>query len=83
MLLSGAAARDWMAVPMPGYGGSASNQLGAVVGGRMRLPQDFAKLLYPLLVPGTTLLVTDAPMLEENTGHSMTVMGAGNPNQSR
>ncbi len=50
------------------------------VGSRIRLPQDFAKLLYPLLVQGTTLLVTDAPMLEENTGHSMTVMGAGNPN---
>ena len=65
---------------MPGYGGSTGNQLGAAVGGRMRLPQDFAKLLYPLLVPGTTLLVTDAPMLEENTGRAMTVMGAGNPN---
>jgi hypothetical protein len=80
VLLKGAAARNWMEVPMPGYGGSTVNQLGAVVGGRMRLPQDFAKLLFPLLVPGTTLLVTDAPMLEENTGHPMTVMGAGNPN---
>jgi hypothetical protein len=79
-LLKGAAARNWMEVPMPGYGGSMGNQLGPAVGGRVRLPQDFAKLLYPLLVPGTTLLVTDAPMLEENTGHSMTVMGAGNPN---
>jgi hypothetical protein len=36
--------------------------------------------LYPLLTPGTTLLVTDAPMLEENAAESMTVMGAGNPN---
>jgi len=80
VLLTGAAARNWMEVPMPGYGGSTGNQLGAAVGGRMRLPQDFAKLLYPLLVPGTTLLVTDAPMLEENTGRAMTVMGAGNPN---
>jgi hypothetical protein len=25
--------------------------------------------------------VTDAPMLEENTGHSMVVMGSGNPNE--
>jgi L,D-transpeptidase catalytic domain len=80
MLLKGAAARNWMEVPMPGYGGSTGNQLGPAVGGRIRLPQDFAKQLYPLLVQGTTLLVTDAPMLEENTGHSMTVMGAGNPN---
>jgi L,D-transpeptidase catalytic domain len=80
VLLKGAAARNWMEVPMPGYAASTGNQLAEVVGGRMRLPQDFAKLVYPLLVPGTTLLVTDAPMLEENTGHGMTVMGAGNPN---
>jgi hypothetical protein len=80
VILKGAAARNWMQVPMPGYGGTTGNQLADVVGGRMRLPQDFAKLLYPLLEPGTTLLVTDAPMLEENTGRSMTVMGSGNPN---
>jgi hypothetical protein len=79
-IVTGAAARNWMEVPMPGYGGRTGNQLADVVGGRMRLPQDFAKLLYPLLVPGTTLLVTDAPMLEENTGKSMTVMGSGNAN---
>jgi hypothetical protein len=80
VILTGAAARNWMEVPMPGYGGRTGNQLADVVGGRMRLPQEFAKLLYPLLVPGTTLLVTDAPILEENTGKSMTVMGSGNPN---
>jgi hypothetical protein len=79
-ILAGAAARNWMEVPMPGYGSRTGNQLADVVGNRMRLPQDFAKLLYPLLVPGTTLLVTDEPMLEENTGKSMTVMGSGNPN---
>ena len=44
------------------------------------MPQDFARQLYPLLVPGTTLLVTDAPVLEENSGTQMTVMGSGNPN---
>ncbi len=80
VILKGAAARNWMEVPMPGYGGTTGNQLASVVGGRMRLPQDFAKLLYPLLVPGTTFLVTDAPMLEENSGKQMTVMGSGNPN---
>jgi hypothetical protein len=36
--------------------------------------------LYPLVVPGTTLLVTDAPVLEENTGRQLTVMASGNPN---
>jgi len=80
LLLRGAAALNWMAVPMPGYGDTAGTDLSSVVGGRIHLPQDFARQLYPLLVPGTTLLVTDAPVLEENSGQQMTVMGAGNPN---
>jgi hypothetical protein len=69
-----------MAVPMPGYADAAGTDLSSVVGGRIQIPQDFARQLYPLLVPGTTLLVTDAPVLEENSGQEMTVMGAGNPN---
>ena len=80
LLVRGDAARNWTAVPMPGYGDAAGTDLASVVGGRLRMQQEFAKLLYPLLVPGTTMLVTDAPVLEENTGQRMTVMGSGNPN---
>lgn len=80
VLLAGAAARNWMAVPMPGYRDAAGSELPHLVGGRMRMPQDFARSLYPLLVPGTTLLVTDAPIVEESSGRKLTVMGAGNPN---
>ena len=80
VLVAGAAARNWMAVPMPGYGDAAGSDLSSVVGGRLRLPQDFAKSLYPLLVPGTTLLVTGAPVLEENSGSKLTVISSGNPN---
>ncbi len=79
VLVAGAAARNWMAVPMPGYGDAAGSDLSSVVGGRLRLPQDFAKSLYPLLVPGTTLLVTGAPVLEENSGSKLTVISSGNP----
>ena len=43
---------------------------------RRTLPGRFTRCWQP----GTTLLVTDAPVLEENSGTSMTVMGAGNPN---
>ncbi len=78
-ILKGAVARNWMAVPMPGYGDTGTD-LSHVVGGRVHMPQDFARQLYPLLTPGTTLLVTDAPVLEENSGTQMTVMGSGNPN---
>ena len=80
VLLPGAAARNWMAVPMPGYRDAAGSDLSAVVGGRVQMPADFARLLYPLLNPGTTLLVTDAPVLEENSGAQLTVISSGQPN---
>jgi len=80
VLVAGAAARNWMAVPMPGYRDAAGSDLSHVVGARLRMPQDFARSLYPLLAPGTTLLVTDAPVLEENSGTKLTVISSGNPN---
>ena len=79
VILKGAAARNWLAVSMPGYDATTDNSLPSVVGGRIHLPQDFAAQVYPLLTPGTTLLLTDAPVLEENSGKQMTVMGAGIP----
>ena len=82
VFLKGAAARNWMAVPMPGYADAAGHDLTAEVAGRLKVPQAFAKLVYPLFVPGTTLLITDAPVLEENTGKQMSVMGEGNPNST-
>lgn len=80
VLVSGATARNWMAVPMPGYADVAGSDLTRVAAGRLRLPRDFAQSLYPLLVPGTTFLVTDAPVLEENSGSKLTVISSGNPN---
>jgi len=80
VLVAGAAARNWMAVPMPGYRDAAGGDLSRVAGGRLQLPRDFAQSLYPLLVPGTTLLITDAPVLEENSGSKLTVISSGNPN---
>jgi hypothetical protein len=53
-LLAGAPARNWMAVPMPGYRDAAGSELSAVAAGRLHIPQDFVRSLYPLLVPGTT-----------------------------
>jgi len=79
-ILEGAAARNWMAVAVPGYSDDAGAGLSAVVGDRMHLPQDFARQLYALLEPGTTLLIMDAPVLAQNTSDRMTVMGAGVPN---
>jgi hypothetical protein len=83
LLVRGAAARNWMAIPIPGYADAAGRDSALAVARRMHLPQDFARSVYPLLTPGTTLLILDAPVLEENTGTKLTIMGSGNPNQSR
>jgi hypothetical protein len=79
VLLEGAAARNWMAVALPGYAGTTEDTLSSTAGARLQLPQDFARLLYPLLVPGTALLVTDAPILEQDRGDTLTVLSSGNP----
>ena len=77
VFVSGAAARNWMSVTMPGYLGEQAD-LASVVAGRVRMRQDFARLLYPLLLPGTTLVVTDAPILRQTTGLEMTVLTSDN-----
>jgi hypothetical protein len=61
VLVAGAPARNWIAVGMPGYAGATGTELAEVVGGRLRMPQAFAQNVYPLFVPGTTLVVVDAP----------------------
>jgi hypothetical protein len=79
VLVAGAPARNWIAVSMPGYAGATGSDLASVVGGRVRMPQVFAREIYPLLVPGTTLVVLDAPILAQNTGVGMTVLANGAP----
>jgi hypothetical protein len=39
----------------------------------------FAKGVYDALVPGATLLVTDASVLPKTTGAALTVLSAGVP----
>ena len=79
VLLDGAPARNWLAVSLPGYAGAAGSDFAAVVGGRLRMPEAFAQNVFPLLVPGTTLVVVDAPILAQDTGYQMTVLANGAP----
>src|SRR5262245_31912890 len=60
--------RSWTAVALAGYRGAAGSDPPQVVAGRLRLPPEFTRSLSPLLAPGTTLLVTDEPILEEDSG---------------
>lgn len=73
-----APAHRWTAVGLPDYAGAQVLDLSEV--GRVRLPPDFAKAIYETLAPGTTLLVTDAPILEQTTtGVALNVMNADAP----
>ena len=47
---------------------------------RIVMPDEFRKHVVPLLVSGTTLMVTDAPILEETTGKQMAVLSS-NPEE--
>jgi hypothetical protein len=77
---TGAPAHRWIAVGVPGHAGEDKQPLDPSQANRVRMPAGFAKAVYDILTPGTTLLVTDAPVLEEKTtGVALNVMNADAP----
>jgi lipoprotein-anchoring transpeptidase ErfK/SrfK len=73
-------ALNWMAIALPGNApGAADTVLDASAAGRVRLPPKFAKAVYDALVPGASLVVTDAAVLPQTTGSALTVLTAGVP----
>jgi hypothetical protein len=76
----GAPAHRWIAVAMPGHAGEDKEPLDPSQANRIRMPSGFASAVYDILAPGATLLVTDAPVLEEKTtGVALNVMNADAP----
>jgi hypothetical protein len=69
----------WMNVGIVGYMDEADTRPDPNVVHRIVMPPDFKSLLLPLLASGTTLMVTDAPILEHTTGKQMVVVSS-NPN---
>ncbi len=79
-LLKDAPAHRWLAVGIPGHAGENKRQLNPAEIDRINLPPKFAKLVYDLLEPGTTLLVTDAPILDQQTtGVAMNIINTDQP----
>ena len=72
-------ALNWLQIDLPGYANAGPQELDPESAGRVILPARFAQALYDVLTPGTTLLVTDAPVLPQTTGAALTVMTAGVP----
>jgi hypothetical protein len=69
----------WSAVGLPGHAAESGGAHDENALERLHLPQAMRSQLYPLLGPGTTLLVTDASILKETTGPSLAVLGSGQP----
>jgi hypothetical protein len=64
----------WVGVAVPGHGEDAGRTLTHDEFQRVRMPKDFVDALRPMLVPGTTLVMTDVPVLPQTTGTTMTVV---------
>jgi hypothetical protein len=69
----------WHAVGLPGHAAESGGGHDEDAIERLRMPRELTSRLYPLLEPGTTLLVTDAPVLEHTTGKNLYVMRSGLP----
>ena len=75
----GAAAPRWVAVGVPGHEGEKGRVLDPAQVVRVSMPPDFRAEVRSLLVPGATLVVTDAPVLDHTTGVPMTIVTADPP----
>jgi hypothetical protein len=72
----------WMAVGLPGHAGVDKQPLDPAQVARISAPPAFAKDVYGILAPGATLVVTDAPVLEQTTtGVAMNVVNGDPPAQ--
>ena len=72
----GAPLPQWIGVDVPGVEREVGQVLTPERMARVVLPAGFAQRVYPLLMPGTTLMVTDAPVLEQQTGPVQRVFDA-------
>ena len=82
-LVKDAPAHIWLAVGIPGHASEHGQALKAAHVQRIQMPPRFAKALYDILTPGTTLLVTDAPIIEQQTtGVALNIMNSDQPETS-
>ncbi|KAF1708357.1 L,D-transpeptidase [Pseudoxanthomonas sacheonensis] len=69
----------WTAIGVPGNASESGAVLDAAAVDRIVLPDAFAREIYPLLQPGTTLLVTDAAVLPATSGVRQQVLDSNPP----
>lgn len=66
----------WITVGVPGHSGDEGQVMDVGTLAQMRMPREYLNALNAVIVPGTTVLVTQAPVLPENSGRRMTVMAS-------
>ena len=69
----------WSAIGLPGHAAESAGAHDHNAVDRLRIPQVLTSHLYPLLESGTTMLITDAPVLGHTTGTNLYVMRSGLP----
>lgn len=66
----------WSTLGLPGHAAESNGGHDHDAIGRVALPNDFVRAFHALLEPGVTMLITDAPVLEQTTGVSLNVVNA-------
>jgi hypothetical protein len=66
--------RQWLRVGVAGHDAEANLPVEADVLQRVRMPQAFSANVMPLVTPGTTVLVTMAPINKDTTGAGLAVL---------
>ena len=69
----------WFGIALPGAGVGAGAPMDLKDAARVGVPPPFAAQLLKILGPGTTLYVTDAPVLAETTGPHLNVVNSDPP----
>jgi hypothetical protein len=69
----------WLYVGVAGHADEAGRPLDAAVRQQVRIPAPFYDSVVPILLPGTTLLMTAAPLSQGGAGTPLTVLSGDGP----
>jgi len=69
----------WLRLGVPGHTGEQSTQVDPAAVARIKIPADFVAKVNAILTPGTTLLVTSAPLYARTSGKMLQVVDADPP----
>lgn len=70
------AAPHWTLVGVAGHTSEANLPVSADALSRVKMPAGFKDKVMPLIVPGTTVLVTEAPINKNTTGNDLAVLAS-------